>query len=653
MGETKSEDRKEASVLADSEITFVYLGDKLPRYAFASLKLLAKYNEVRATLLCSRSLRKSVPEQLARVIPLEGFYDGRKFESVSSSISSPKDFRAGFWHKTFERFFVLQQYGATYARKSIFHAELDQLFFGVERLISALTQRSEQGLFFPFHTSNTGIASVFFSNSPKALGALVNDALTSKTYPDEMHFLADWADRNPSMFYGLPTIADYQIEENTQTIDLSVADYPGFRGAVDGVQIGQWVAGIDPRNLELGELSRTKFPSAPNSHLLSNESLNNLTFSLNEQNLLVVAGGGTQHLLFNLHIHSKIHPYLKKNDRRVRSLINAANSPKRFLVPGAQIRAFESAARRVLRVLQKGLTKKMRRFRAILLHQRVRVIRFIRWRPSSRPYLSGDTFRALADGVWEKQKRADLTRLPEGSVVFCEGDLVSDLADSAQQSRAKGLVLILGNSDTNHFTLEHSLTESGLFRKVFAQNLMEEHPFAIPLPIGLENRFRQHHGIPRNFTRIRGQVHVGAKKPRIMWSFNKNTNPQEREPAERALQNSAVADHVGWLTPSEHLRSLSLYSFVACPAGNGLDTHRVWEAMYMHCVPIVTRSYAFEYFEGLGMPLWIVDSFKELEQLQEADLVHTYQTLLPRFCSSTLWLPYWERLIKDSNSDRN
>lgn len=646
MGEKRDKSEKRATSLPDAEITFVYLGDKLPRYTVPSLKLLQKYNDVSANFLCLRTLGRKIPKGLADVVPLEDFYSAAKFEKISKSIQASTRFRDGFWHKTFERFFVLEQFSTAYEKPKIFHAELDQIFFGVEKLVSALWRRSERGVYFPFHTATTGIASVFFSNSPDALRSLLDHVLNGQTYPDEMHVLADWAKLNQSQFFGLPTIADYQNQPVIKTIDLGVSAFPGVRGVVDGVQIGQWVAGIDPRNLEAGELARTKFTNAPDSHLLRDESLENLTFTLTEQNMLLVSGGGSSapHILFNLHLHSKIHPYLARSGRRVRNLIATANRQTKSLVPGAQTRAWLSTVRRIGRVFRKRLAKNVRRFRSILLHQRVQLIRYVGWRPSSKPYLSGDGFRAIADCVWEKQKQQPFDHLPEGSIVFCEGDLVSELAESVRQTPAKSLVLVLGNSDVNHHQIERSLTENGTFRRVYAQNLLEGHPRVAPLPLGLENRFRQNHGLPRNFTQAR--KNLPTKKPRIMWSFNKNTNPREREAAEKALQRASVTDHVGWLSSWKHLEVLTQYSFVACPSGNGLDTHRVWEALYLECVPIVTRSYPYEYFAALGMPLWILNSFDELESLEEAELTDIYRTFRPKFDSPTLWLPYWESVIR-------
>ncbi len=41
---------------------------------------------------------------------------------------------------------------------------------------------------------------------------------------------------------------------------------------------------------------------------------------------------------------------------------------------------------------------------------------------------------------------------------------------------------------------------------------------------------------------------------------------------------------------SGHYSRLSEYKFWICPRGNGLDTHRAWEALYVGAVPVIKRS---------------------------------------------------------------
>jgi len=58
------------------------------------------------------------------------------------------------------------------------------------------------------------------------------------------------------------------------------------------------------------------------------------------------------------------------------------------------------------------------------------------------------------------------------------------------------------------------------------------------------------------------------------------------------------------------LREIKSSSFVVCPRGNGLDTHRLWETLYMGSIPIVKRDIGYDDFSDL--PICFVDNWEEV-----------------------------------------
>jgi hypothetical protein len=56
----------------------------------------------------------------------------------------------------------------------------------------------------------------------------------------------------------------------------------------------------------------------------------------------------------------------------------------------------------------------------------------------------------------------------------------------------------------------------------------------------------------------------------------------------------------------EHVRSSY---FAICPNGNGIDSHRVWEALYLGTVPVVTRSVLTEQHPEL--PMVVLDDWSQ------------------------------------------
>ena len=56
----------------------------------------------------------------------------------------------------------------------------------------------------------------------------------------------------------------------------------------------------------------------------------------------------------------------------------------------------------------------------------------------------------------------------------------------------------------------------------------------------------------------------------------------------------------------EYLNEMAKHKFILCPDGNGPDCYRTWEALYLGCVPILSRSKATSYFDDL--PVLFLDS---------------------------------------------
>ena len=92
---------------------------------------------------------------------------------------------------------------------------------------------------------------------------------------------------------------------------------------------------------------------------------------------------------------------------------------------------------------------------------------------------------------------------------------------------------------------------------------------------------------------------------------------------------------------------LSSHKFTLAPSGMGYDTMRLWEALYVKTIPIVTDCVALKHFEDL--PILYSKDFTEIT---EEYLNEKYE----EFCSrdwdfSKLFMPYWkERIQKDFES---
>ena len=208
-------------------------------------------------------------------------------------------------------------------------------------------------------------------------------------------------------------------------------------------------------------------------------------------------------------------------------------------------------------------------------------------------------------------------------VVFCYGHLISVLADKIHFFQ-NSVVLITHNSDYN-ITLTPEIDRilnQPVLRKWYAQNVGIHHPKLHVLPIGLAND-QWAHGDVSFFRNPENAINAhNVKTESVYFYFKHSTNYVKRT-------------------------VLCTYSFCICPEGNGADTHRFWEALYVKCVPIVLRTTYIEVIQKQfpDLPMVVLDSWADFDM---DTLVYNYTKMsLPNYYD-TLKLSYLRNLIRNS-----
>jgi hypothetical protein len=170
--------------------------------------------------------------------------------------------------------------------------------------------------------------------------------------------------------------------------------------------------------------------------------------------------------------------------------------------------------------------------------------------------------------------------------------------------------LITHNSDFNLLEsdpLVQKILDSEKLVCWWGQNLCFIHPKMRILPIGLANTMWDH-------GKIENYIGVSTNKSEdIYFNFNIYTNREKREVCYNVLKTQLP--FLPMLPVAQNVNRLAKYKWCICPEGNGVDTHRLWEAMYLRCVPIVLRSPFIDalmhYTEG-ELPIYVVDTWSNL-----------------------------------------
>ena len=161
------------------------------------------------------------------------------------------------------------------------------------------------------------------------------------------------------------------------------------------------------------------------------------------------------------------------------------------------------------------------------------------------------------------------------------------------------------------------------------------------IPLGIEDLKRGKNGNPWNF------IKFSKKYPKIL------VGPFGQTHSARHMFNlwnpsQTVSIYKSRINAFKYSRLASRHGFILCPRGNGIDTHRFWEALYRDCIPIVKNSAWAHYWNELGLPVLIVEEYEDIFQYTEDQLRELYLKNSKKFSESNFLLEvdFWrERLM--------
>jgi hypothetical protein len=163
-----------------------------------------------------------------------------------------------------------------------------------------------------------------------------------------------------------------------------------------------------------------------------------------------------------------------------------------------------------------------------------------------------------------------------------------------------GNTILIGHSDKRVNSFDLFLFQAMGIRYVYGTNTLNKKGFSTSVPLGLTNDTNESklHKIFGNTSHF-SDAHESAN---LLPNFNRNiyvnftskTNLKKRENLLKIV-NQMKNIEFGQMDFTNrgrirYLQNLRTNSFVLCPEGNGIDTHRLWETIYMGGIPIILRN---------------------------------------------------------------
>lgn len=266
-------------------------------------------------------------------------------------------------------------------------------------------------------------------------------------------------------------------------------------------------------------------------------------------------------------------------------------------------------------------------------------------------WIQGQKFKGVADFVYAPEHKLDgdydnlqntfdITKLKDKNIVYTHTMYVNQLFDVLYPLQEK-FIVVTHNSDVN---IDDKYEAPDNVIRWFSQNVNVYKDYLDSLPIGLENDM-WFPGINKK-QQMQDKLTDSRHYHNLVYmNHNIATNPSKREYPYQVLE------HKSWVTSDRgangydfgtYIDNIYNHLFVICPEGNGIDTHRIWECLYMGVIPIVENNINNSFYTDL--PMLVVDDWDELT---EEGLMATYLTKQSMVVNrNKLYFRYWEDRIK-------
>lgn len=168
-----------------------------------------------------------------------------------------------------------------------------------------------------------------------------------------------------------------------------------------------------------------------------------------------------------------------------------------------------------------------------------------------------------------------------------------------------------------------------------------------PIPLGLQNIHWKWHGNIQSDPKTYIKFNKFKKSKNILASFSVKNNITERQSALDALEQGNLEfdfrrfssiDRGNESFVKDYFKKASEYRFILCPAGVGVDTHRLWECLYLGSIPI-TKNYNV-YRDFKDYPIIFLENWSDINDI---DLDREFEVKVNQLKKENrIYLDYWK-----------
>lgn len=520
---------------------------------------------------------------------------------------SNREFRAGFWFATSNRFMLIADLMRALSLENCLHVENDVvLYFNPQEKINEFRKHARFAVPFDRHRAIPGLV---WYRDPQIASVFAEYMATRSEEPD-FDVLRAFCNENQTEAKPLPTMPrEYAVARGLDEYSYCFG-CEEFNGIFDAAAIGQYLGGVDWKNNQ----QNTRFFENESSDLKVSEL--DITWAKNSQHRYpLISVDGAHVKILSLHAHSKdcegVSPYN-----------TGAPEATDDIITGERLQALAS-----LTVSSESITA---------FHGKENIATpFVVEVPAAQ-------FRPNeVESPVEREPQIDMVEVcQEAQTIFVYTHLIGYFKKYIAPRLNAPFTLITHNSDHAITINDLELLNHSHLTAWYGQNIEFNHKKLKALPIGLPNR----QWGARKLEALKAASEQYVKTKAIYLNFDPSTHPSRGSILPVLQNNSNITIRAHTLEYTQYLAELAEHKFCVCPRGNGIDTHRFWECQYVDTIPIIIRADWTEAYSSL--PVIVLDNW---DQLNNINLKNSYLiSSTTSFDRSTLRLSMYKAEINFS-----
>ena len=241
--------------------------------------------------------------------------------------------------------------------------------------------------------------------------------------------------------------------------------------------------------------------------------------------------------------------------------------------------------------------------------------------------------------------------LRENDVIFCKTEHIFELFYLLNKfCNFENIKLITHQSDMNIDNRIYRLKPKCI-SKWYSINVNTQKEDLIPIPIGIANFHSKNLSLDM-FDKNNFSEEIFSNDKKLLYlNFNQNTNFNHRKGLFKLFNSTPnTTVRIENISNKNYFRELQDHSFTLAPWGNGIDTHRFWEALYSGSIPITKNHVNFKSFKSF--PYILVDDYKMINHQFLNNELNKIKKNKKNFNFDELDIKYWENKIRGSDNNK-